>query len=133
MQWLRQLNYDRFLTALYLAKLWVFDRPLKRVEKLQIRTPIKPDCGIDVSIWQRNGKRYFYLVTAFHGGFPEDWQAPKSSTVISPAMYIDVLERYIALSGYVERLNTGESQVGTFMLLEDLTVSPEGDIKVMGE
>lgn len=133
MQWLRQLNYDRFLTWLWLAKMWVFDRPLVRTEKLEIRTPLKPDCGIDVSIWRRNGKWYFYLVTGFHGGFPEDWQAPKSSKVISPAMYIDVLQRYIALTGYVERLNTGESQPGTFMLLEDLTPMQDNDTKHQGE
>lgn len=133
MQWLRQLNYDRFLTALYLAKLWLFDRPLKRIEKIEIRTPLKGDCGIDATIWQRNGNWYFYLVTAFHGGFPEDWKAPESSTVITPAMYIDVLQRYLEMVSYVERLNTGESQPETFMLLEDLTPHPSDDITEMGE
>lgn len=137
MRWPRQPDIDRFwsrvIDSLYLFYLWCFARPLTRVEKLEIRTPLKPDCGLNVTIWKRNGHWYFWMVTEKVGGFPEDWKAPESSNVISPAMYIDVLQRYIALTGYVERLNTGEQEPGTFMLVEDLTPHPSGDIKVPGE
>lgn len=136
MPWRRQPDIrriiDRFVIRVYLCYLWIFSG-LKRIEKIELRTPLKPDCGIDATVWQRNNNWYFFLVTDFHGGFPDDWKAPESSKIISPAMYLDVLQRYLALNAYVERLNTGESQPGTLTFLEDLTISPESDTNDGGE
>lgn len=111
--------FSRMLSALYLTKLWIFDRPLRRIEKIKVRSELKASCGFDATVW-RSRDGYFYMVTDFHGGFPHDWKAPESSKEISPAMYIDVLQRYLTLVSYVERLNTGESNPGEFSIGEDI-------------
>ncbi len=119
MQWQQALN--KAVAWSYMTKLRVFNK-LREIETIKVRTNVIPlETGFDAKVWQRDGNFYFFTVEELYN-FPEDMAPPESSTTLTPAAYVDVMETYLALTGYVERLNTGEQKPNSFRVGEGLVV-----------